>query len=148
MSWFSCLSTINTIIESKHCQGTWHSVNTRYLLDSQGQDTEFQYFDISFLYICQLWPSHRLSWYITPALSQDQDLKNALLIPLIIFWPNCHTDTGNGCKNLQTWEKKCFMALFWLKKAVFSNFEHQVWFGLVRKHQGCVSVEILNCFDP
>ena len=31
---------INTIIEGKHCQGTWHSVNTRYLLDSWTESWE------------------------------------------------------------------------------------------------------------
>ena len=73
--------------------------------------------------------------HTTPTLSQDQDLKNALLIPLIIFWPNGHTDTGNGCKNLQTWEKKCFMPLFWLKKAVFLTLSIKfglVWSGNIR----------------
>ena len=36
----------------------------------------------------------------TPALSQHQDLKNALLILLIVFWPNSHTDTGKRCSLL------------------------------------------------
>ena len=85
---------------------------------------------------------------VTPALSQDQDFENALLILLIVLWPNYHTDTGKGCKNLQTWEKKCFMALFVTWNSCFSTLEYQVWFDLVRKHQEFVSGEILNFFDP
>ena len=45
--WFSCLSVINTIIEGKHCQGTWHLVNTRCLLDNQGQGITFSLYENS-----------------------------------------------------------------------------------------------------
>ena len=43
-------------------------------------------------------------------------------------------DTGKGCKNLKTWGKKCFMDFFVTQNSYFSTFEHQVWFGWVRKY--------------
>ena len=65
------------------------------------------------------WPSRT-----TPALSQDQDLKNALLISLIVCCPIDHTDAGRGCKNLKTWGKKGFLALFVTQNSCFPTFKH------------------------
>ena len=55
---------------------------------------------------------------------------------------------GSIVKTSEDWEKKCFLTLFSLEKAIFSTFKHPFYFFSIWYYHSCVPGEILTNFDP
>ena len=89
-----------------------------------------------------------VKYFITPALSHDQDFKKGTNKRLMYYWPPRHIDTGNYCQNLKRWGKNCFLVLFSLEKCILSSLKHPFCLVSLWYYHSCVPSKILTYFDP